>query len=66
MKRYENTDSTRVRYDQVDALLLNEFLEAHSEVEEQEATIAHLKKELQATSRNSKSKSKRLLRACKR
>ena len=66
MKRYENTDSTRVRYDQVDALLLNEFLEAHSEVEEQEATIAHLKKELQATSRHSKSKSKRLLRACKR
>jgi hypothetical protein len=49
MKRYENTDFTRVRYDQVNAMLLNEFLKAHSEIEEQEATIGHLKKELQAT-----------------
>jgi uncharacterized coiled-coil protein SlyX len=38
-----------VRYDQVNAMLLNEFLKAHSKMEEQEATIAQLKKELQAT-----------------
>ncbi len=38
-----------VRYDQVNAMLLNEFLKAHSKIEEQEATIAHLKQELQAT-----------------
>jgi len=38
-----------VRYDQVNAMLLNEFLKTHSKMEEQEATIAHLKQELQAT-----------------
>jgi 2-methylcitrate dehydratase PrpD len=38
-----------VRYDQVNAMLLNEFLKEHRKVEEHEATIAQLKKELQAT-----------------
>jgi hypothetical protein len=38
-----------VRYDQVNAMLLNEFLKEHCKVEEQEATIAQLKKELKAT-----------------
>ena len=38
-----------VRYDAVNAMLLNEFLKAHSKMEKQEATIAQLKKELQAT-----------------
>jgi hypothetical protein len=38
-----------VRYDQVNAMLLNEFLKAHSKMDEQEATIAHLKQVLQAT-----------------
>jgi len=38
-----------VRYDQVNAMLLNEFLKTHSKMEEQEATIAHLQQELQAT-----------------
>ena len=38
-----------VRYDQVNAMLLNEFLKTHSNMEEQEATIAHLQQELQAT-----------------
>src|SRR5437868_2180544 len=38
-----------VRYDQVNAVLLNEFLKTHSKMEEQEVTIAHLKQELQAT-----------------
>src|SRR5262249_25762743 len=44
-----------VRYDQVNAMLLNEFLKEHRQVEEQsckleqqEATIAQLKKDLQA------------------
>ena len=38
-----------VRYDQVNAMLLNEFLKEHRKMEEQEATIAQLKKELEAT-----------------
>src|SRR4029079_6430497 len=33
----------RVRYDQVNAMLLNEFLKKHRKVEKQEATIAELK-----------------------
>jgi hypothetical protein len=32
-----------VRYDAVNAMLLNEFLKEHSKVEEQEAAIAQLK-----------------------
>ena len=39
-----------VRYDQVNAMLLNEFLKEHRKNEAQEATITELKKELQATS----------------
>jgi ATP/maltotriose-dependent transcriptional regulator MalT len=35
-----------VRYDQVNTMLLNEFLKEHCKVEEQEATIAGLKKEV--------------------
>jgi len=38
-----------VRYDAVNAMLLNEFLKEHRKNEEQEATIAQLKTELQAT-----------------
>jgi hypothetical protein len=38
-----------VRYEAVNAMLLNEFLKEHRKVEEQEATIAKLKKDLQAT-----------------
>jgi trimeric autotransporter adhesin len=38
-----------VRYDQVNAMLLNEFLKEHRKNEEQEATITQLRKELQAT-----------------
>lgn len=36
-----------VRYDQVNAMLLNEFLKEHSRVQEQEATIALLKKTIE-------------------
>ena len=32
-----------VRYEQVNAMLLNEFLKEHRKVEEQQATIAELK-----------------------
>jgi hypothetical protein len=32
-----------VRYEAVNAMLLNEFLKAHRKVDEQEATIRHLK-----------------------
>jgi len=35
-----------VRYDQVNAMLLNEFLKEHRTVKEQGATIAQLKKEI--------------------
>jgi uncharacterized coiled-coil protein SlyX len=38
-----------VRYEAVNAMLLNEFLKEHRKIEEQEVTIAELKKELQAT-----------------
>ena len=37
-----------VRYDAVNAMLLNEFLKQHRKNEEQQATITELKKELQA------------------
>lgn len=37
-----------VRYDQVNAMLLNEFLKEHRKNEAQEASIAELKKEVQA------------------
>ena len=38
-----------VRYDQVNAMLLNEFLKEHRKVEEQEGTITQLKKDFRAT-----------------
>jgi hypothetical protein len=34
-----------VRYDQVNAMLLNEFLKEHKKVEEQQATITQLRKD---------------------
>jgi cytochrome c biogenesis protein ResB len=37
-----------VRYDQVNAMLLNEFLKEHRKVEEQEATIAKQRKDFAA------------------
>ncbi len=37
-----------VRYDQVNAMLLNEFLKEHRKVQEQETMIAQLKKEVEA------------------
>jgi hypothetical protein len=37
-----------VRYEAVNAMLLNEFLKAHRRIEEQEATISHLQKQIDA------------------
>ena len=45
----ENGEIYTVRYDAVNAMLLNEFLKEHRKNEEQGATIADLKQELQAT-----------------
>jgi Chaperone of endosialidase len=42
--RDENGDVYTVRYDAVNAMLLNEFLKEHRKVEEQAATIAELKR----------------------
>ena len=39
-----------VRYDQVNAMLLNEFLKEHRKVEELEATVADLAAQLQKIS----------------
>jgi len=37
-----------VRYEAVNAMLLNEFLNAHRRIEEQEATVACLQKQIDA------------------
>jgi len=37
-----------VRYDQVNAMLLNEFLKAHHKMKDQEAAIAHQQKQIEA------------------
>ncbi len=39
-----------VRYEAVNAMLLNEFLKAHRKIEQQEATIAQLKEEMETVS----------------
>jgi uncharacterized protein involved in exopolysaccharide biosynthesis len=39
-----------VRYDQINAMLLNEFLKAHRKLEEQEATVAQLRSDFQTMS----------------
>jgi Chaperone of endosialidase len=44
--RDENGEVYTVRYDAVNAMLLNEFLKAHRKIETQDATIAKLKKEM--------------------
>jgi len=45
--RDQNGEIYTVRYDAVNAMLLNEFLKEHKKVEEQQATIAQLKKDFQ-------------------
>jgi hypothetical protein len=39
---------TTVRYDAVNAMMLNEFLRAHHKMEEQGATIARMQKQIEA------------------
>jgi hypothetical protein len=46
--RDKNGEIYTVRYEAVNAMLLNEFLKEHRKNEEQQATIAQLKKDLQA------------------
>jgi hypothetical protein len=48
--RDENGDIYTVRYDALNAMLLNEFLKEHKTVEEQGATIARLQKQIEALS----------------
>ena len=43
----ENGNIYSVRYDQVNAMLLNEFLKEHKKVEKLEATVADLAAQLQ-------------------
>jgi hypothetical protein len=38
-----------VRYEAINAMLLNEFLKAHRKAQQQEATIAQLKQDFQAS-----------------
>jgi hypothetical protein len=47
--RDKNGEIYTVRYDQVNAMLLNEFLKEHRKVQEQEATITQLNKDFRAT-----------------
>ena len=42
------SDGISGRYEAVNAMLLNEFLKAHRRIEEQEATIARLQKQIDA------------------
>ena len=46
----ENGNIYSVRYDQVNAMLLNEFLKEHRKVEKLEATVADLAAQLQKIS----------------
>jgi hypothetical protein len=46
--RDEKGEIYSVRYDAVNAMLLNEFLKEHRKVEEQEATITRLQKGMEA------------------
>jgi hypothetical protein len=45
--RDENGDVSSVRYDAVNAMLLNEFLKEHKTVQQQGQTIARLEKQLE-------------------
>jgi hypothetical protein len=46
--RDKNSEIYTVRYDQVNAMLLNEFLKEHRKNEEQEVRIAHQQKQIEA------------------
>jgi cytochrome c biogenesis protein ResB len=46
--RDENGEIYTVRYDAVNAMLLNEFLKEHRKVQQQEVTISHLRHDFQS------------------
>jgi trimeric autotransporter adhesin len=46
--RDRNGEIYTVRYEAVNAMLLNEFLKAHRKMEEQEATLTRLQKQIEA------------------
>jgi hypothetical protein len=48
----KNGEALSVRYEAVNAMLLNEFFKEHRIVQEQEATIAQLKKDFEQPWRN--------------
>jgi hypothetical protein len=43
----KNGETITVRYEQINSMLLNEFLKEHKKVEEQQASISQLKREMQ-------------------
>ena len=47
MVHRKNGEVTAVHYEQINNMLLNEFLKEHKKVEEQQASISHLKSEMQ-------------------
>jgi hypothetical protein len=49
-----------VRYEQINTMLLNEFLKAHRKIQEQEATITQLKKEMEAVVAHAKEQDSRI------
>ena len=49
MARDDQGKPYTVRYEAVNAMLLNEFIKEHRTVQEQEVTIVQLKKDFQAT-----------------
>ena len=55
-----------VRYEAVNAMLLNEFLKKHRKVEQQESTITQVKNDLQATAARQQKQLRPLLRAYRR
>ena len=67
--RDQNDDVYRVRYDAVNAMLLDEFLKEHRKLQKREATIALLKstdEKREATSAKQQKQKKRLLQACRK
>jgi hypothetical protein len=61
VSRDENGSAYSVRYDAVNAMLLNEFLKAHREIEEQEHAIAELKAQLAGLAARVKKQAEQLL-----
>ena len=55
-----------VRYEAVNAMLLNEFLKEHRRVEELQASLRSNRRTFKRLSHSSKSKLRRLLRVCRR